>query len=257
MAPDSVTPDDVTVVVPTRNEADCIDEVLDRIVGLGLPAVIIADDSDDDTPHRVLSARHERVTLLHRGPAARTGGLGGAVVAAMGQVRTPWMLVVDGDGQHPFERAGDLMASASDVDVVVASRYLHGGGAEGLGAVRRRLSRVGVRLAVSLHRRRLGGLSDPLSGFFLVRMSAVPAGSLHPDGFKILLDMLLASPEPMRVREVPVPLGERIAGSSKASASEGARLLRILIRHRLLHHRASSDRLTNSDPDQYPRRGRD
>ncbi len=256
MAPDSVSLDDVTVVVPTRNEADCIDEVLTRLVGLGLPAVIIADDSDDDTPRRVLSARHDRVTLLHRGPAARTGGLGGAVVAAMGQVRTPWMLVVDGDGQHPFERTAELVAAASDVDVVVASRYLHGGGTEGLGSVRRRLSRIGVRLAVSLHRRRLGGLSDPLSGFFLVRMSAVPAGSLHPDGFKILLDMLLASPQPLRVREVPVPLGVRIGGTSKAGASEGARLMRILLRHRLLHRHINSAQHPSSSREQYPGRGR-
>ena len=256
MAPDPVSLDDVTVVVPTRNEAECIDEVLTRLVGLGLPAVIIADDSDDDTPRRVLSARHDQVTLLHRGPSTRTGGLGGAVVAAMGQVRTPWMLVVDGDGQHPFERTGDLVAEASDVDVVVASRYLHGGGTDGLGFVRRRLSRIGVRLAVSLHRRRLGGLSDPLSGFFLVRMSAVPAGSLHPDGFKILLDMLLASPQPLRVREVPVPLGARIGGTSKAGASEGTRLMRILVRHRLLHRHINSARHLSSTREQHPGRGR-
>ncbi len=225
--------DEVTVVIPTRNEAGCIDDVLDQLLALGPAAVVVVDDSDDDTPQRVVARRDLPVVLLHRSPLHRSGGLGGAVCDAMALVRSPWMLVADGDGQHPLARAGDLLARREGADVVVASRYREGGGTAGLGRGRLVLSRLGVRLATAVHPGRLGGLTDPLSGFFLVRMSEVERERLRPDGFKILLDILLSAPRRMRVVEVGMPIGTRLSGFSKAGLNEVHRLVRMVLHHRL------------------------
>lgn len=233
---------DVTVVVPTRNESACIDETLVRIARLRPAAVVVVDDSDDDTPQRIL--RHETATLLHRPTAGRLDGLGGAVWAAIDLVRTPWMLVMDGDGQHNIERAAELVAGREGVDVIIASRYrtpefttgtdagVDDNMNRGLSLPRLLFSRAGTFLATGLHRDRLGTISDPLSGFFLVRVDAVRTLRLRPDGFKILLDILLSSPCPLVVREVAIPLEPRRGGQSKAGLREIIRLTRLLLRRR-------------------------
>src|SRR5689334_7176501 len=83
----------LSVLVPTRNEADNVDPLLARLDAAldGLAAeVIFVDDSDDSTPDVVRAASRARsatgtlaVSLLHRPPGARAGGLGGAVVAGL------------------------------------------------------------------------------------------------------------------------------------------------------------------------------
>jgi dolichol-phosphate mannosyltransferase len=223
---------DVTVIIPTRNEIGCIDATLEELDALAPAAVIVVDDSDDGTDLRVLERRQGRVTLLHRAPEARYAGLGGAVHAALPLVRTPWVVVADGDGQHPLNRIVDLVGQRNDFDLVVASRYLHEGGADGLTFFRHLASRIGLRISSWLHPERLTGLTDPLSGFFLLRLSALDARRVHPDGFKILLEILLSAQEPLRVREVAIPIGTRIAGRSKAGPREVLRLLRVVVRHR-------------------------
>ena len=58
-----------------------------------------------------------------------------------------------------------------------------------------------------------------MSGYFLVRRDAVDLDSLQPQGFKILLEILVRTPG-LRVSEVPFEFGERHAGETKASVRE-------------------------------------
>jgi dolichol-phosphate mannosyltransferase len=74
-------------------------------------------------------------------------------------------------------------------------------------------------------------VTDPMSGFFLIRRGHVDAGVLRPDGFKILLEVLVRHAGTLR--EVPFAFGTRHAGDSKASYREGLRFLRHLLRLRL------------------------
>jgi dolichol-phosphate mannosyltransferase len=60
-------------------------------------------------------------------------------------------------------------------------------------------------------------LNDPMSGFFMIRTDIVRslAPSLSAIGFKILLDLLTASPTPLRFVEVPYTFRCRTEGESK------------------------------------------
>src|SRR6266480_2663353 len=98
------------------------------------------------------------VRLLHRTPAERRGGLGGAVVAGARAARGDWVLVIDGDLQHPPEAAATLARTAMrhDVDVVVGTRYAGTGSGDGLGSAgRAATSSWATRLAKSVFPRRL------------------------------------------------------------------------------------------------------
>jgi len=199
--------------------------------------VLFVDDSEDHTPDtiRAVADRCSRtVAVIHRPPGERHGGLGGAVVAGMRAARSEWICVMDADLQHPPELLGALLAEArrSNADVVVASRYCPGGDVGDFSALRAALSRGSGLLAQAMFPGRLRAVSDPLSGFFLIRRAAVDLADLRPRGFKILLEILVRG-GPMRTSEVPFRFGERYAGESKASLREGVRYLRRLVELRL------------------------
>ncbi|MFF9816261.1 glycosyltransferase [Streptomyces sp. NPDC014006] len=228
-------PGAVTIVVPTFNESANIRQLLHRVaesVPARLPCeVVFVDDSTDDTPQVIADAARDcpfPVTVLHRDEAV--GGLGGAVVEGIKAAGADWIVVMDGDCQHPPHLVPELVATGerTGADLVVASRYTAGGSRAGLaGGYRVAVSRGATWLAKGLFPRRLRGISDPMSGFFAIRRSAVTADVLKPLGYKILLELAVRS-RPARVAEVPFVFEERFAGESKSTAREGLRFLRHL-----------------------------
>ena len=138
----------VTIVVPTCNESGNVAELVRRLGQLrfrgGIDEVIFVDDSSDGTPAVITEVSADSpmpVRMMHREPADRVGGLSGAVVAGLAAADSPWVLVMDGDLQHPPEDVPRLMAAAFDgnADTVVASRYCAGGESAGLSSSARRL----------------------------------------------------------------------------------------------------------------------
>lgn len=239
---------DVTVVIPTFNEAGNIGMLVERLSHLLDPhstEVLIVDDSVDDTA-AVASAAAERVPhsirVIHRLDAL--GGLSGAVLVGLRLAAHPWVVVMDGDLQHPPEDVPRLVATgrAQGADIVVASRYRQGGSAGGLdGSVRHIVSTASGLAARALFPRRLRGCSDPMTGFFAVRRDALTLESLQPQGFKILLEVLVR--HRLQVAEIPFVFGTRPAGVSKATMANGTAYLRQLLALRLRTTAPERDRV--------------
>lgn len=230
---------EVTVIVPTRNEspnvAPLVAQVAAALAGRSAE-ILFVDDSDDDTPAaiaRVAETAPLPVRVLHRARDERSGGLGGAVVRGLELAAADVCIVMDGDLQHPpallprllerYERGG--------VDVVSASRYIGGGDTEGLGTrLRVAVSRVATGITKAMFPVRLHGTSDPMTGFFLVDRRRVELSTLRPNGFKILLEILVRSQ--LRVAELPMRFDRRRDGISKATARQGVNFLAHLARLR-------------------------
>ena len=234
--PVSVTGLTLSVIVPTRNEAGNIATLLDRLQSalIGQVAeVLFVDDSSDDTPRVIEQSACDfpglEIRLLHRAPEQRTGGLGGAVVAGLQAARAPFACVMDGDLQHPPELVPVLLQTAHErgADIVVASRRVAGSEVNGLNLARNLISKSLDLAGRVLFFRELRGVSDPLTGFFLVRTAALNLETLHPRGFKILMEILVRHPALVKT-EIPFTFGERLAGKSKASATEVFRYLSLL-----------------------------
>jgi dolichol-phosphate mannosyltransferase len=68
-----------------------------------------------------------------------------------------------------------------------------------------------------------------MSGFFAVRRSSVDLATLRPDGFKILMEILVRTPG-LEPAEVGFEFQDRFAGESKASVAEGLRFARHVAR---------------------------
>src|SRR5215218_4121079 len=225
----------VSVIVPTRDESGNVGPLvalLDGVLAQHDLEIIVVDDSDDGTDavvRELVPADNRDIVLIHREREQRTGGLGGAVVADLRAARAPWACVMDADLQHPPAVIADLFdrAERGDVDIVVASRFCDGGRADEFGPLRRMLSRVSRLAAERLFAKQLRGVTDPMSGFFMVRRDAVDADALRPQGFKILLEILVRM-RGLRKAEIPFVFGIRPSGESKSGAKEGARYIKQL-----------------------------
>src|SRR5215216_6748239 len=229
----------LSVVVPTKNERDNVARLLAHLEAV-LPTVameiIFVDASTDGTADAIeqMGERSDRdVILLRQVRDRRFSGLGGAVVQGLRAARAPWACVMDADMQHPPELIAELLeqAEAGDLDLVLGSRYCEQGDAGSFGWARAMASRSTTTSARLLFPRRLRDVTDPMSGFFLVRRDAIALDNLRPRGFKILLEILVRNPG-LRTAEVSFTFGERQAGKSKATMREGLRYLSLLARLR-------------------------
>ncbi len=226
----------LSLVIPTRNESNNIEPLVSRLqkaLGDIEAEIIFVDDSDDDTPQQVkfLSQRTAMpVRIIHRESAERAGGLGGAVVEGLRAARGSWVCVMDADLQHPPELVPELLqkAQSTDAEIVIGSRRTEGGTAEGgFNIARAGLSAGSTLVAKRLFPKSLSQVSDPMSGFFLVKKSSLQVDELNPSGFKILLEILVRTPK-LRIAEVGFSFGQRLSGESKASAQEGIRYLMLV-----------------------------
>ncbi|WP_344818315.1 glycosyltransferase [Microbacterium soli] len=231
----------VTVIIPTFDERDNVAELVERAAAAlgGVDGeLLFIDDSSDDTAaeiERVSASAPLPVRVIHR--QRNTGGLGGAVVLGLSEARHDVCIVMDGDLQHPPELIPAMLErwARGDADIVAASRYIGGGDSAGLGtALRLAVSRAATAVTKAMFLRRLWRSTDPMTGFFLVDRARIDLDELRPQGFKILLEILVRGGEhrELRIAEVPLAFDERRAGASKASLRQGALFLAHLARLR-------------------------
>ncbi len=212
----------LTVVVPCYNERANVAPMvaaLEQALGeLAWEVVFVDDDSPDGTAQaaRDLAQSDPRVRCIRR---IGRRGLSSAVIEGALSSSADYVAVIDGDLQHDETRLPVMLdAVAGGADLAIGSRHVEGGDNAGLSSSsRQRLSDAGIRLAQIVTGTRV---SDPMSGFFLLRRALFErlASRLTGQGFKILLDLILASPTPLNIVEIPYRFRPRAAGESKLDA---------------------------------------
>lgn len=225
----------LALVLPALHEAGNLRVLLERIrrsldpVGLHYQVIIVDDDSRDGTDAIVteIARADSRVRLLTR---RGVRGLAGAVIYGWQKTDAEILGVMDADLQHPPELLPELWRELqSGADIVVASRYASRGGRPDWNRFRHLLSQLAIWLTLPLQKAEIQ-VKDPMSGFFLVRRACIQHVALQPQGFKILLEILVRG-NVRSATEVPFVFGHRNAGRSKASLRVGLDYLALL--HRL------------------------
>ena len=231
VAPTATAPE-LSIVVPTFKESANVPtlvRLLDAtLAGIAWEVIFVDDDSPDGTARvaKDLSRRDPRVRCIRR---VGRRGLAGACIEGMLSSSAPVVAVMDADLQHDETILPKMYAAIREgADLAVGSRYVEGGSSsEGLSSIRQ----WGSETATSLARRFLKiDLSDPMSGFFMIRRDRVEeiAPHLSREGFKILLDIVASSPHPLKTAEVPFTFRERQAGESKLDTLVTAEYLGLL-----------------------------
>lgn len=213
-------PLDLAVVVPVFNERANVRALVSRLgdaLGdLRWEVIFVDDDSPDGTADeaRALGRVDPRVRVIQR---IGRRGLSSACIEGMCATAAPVAAVMDGDLQHDealLPRMAAALRADEALDLVVGSRFVAGGGTGAWDRDRVAKSALATRLS----RRVLKvELSDPMSGFFAVRTAIVRtlAPRLSGIGFKVLLDLVTASPRPLAVAELPYTFRTRAEGESK------------------------------------------
>jgi dolichol-phosphate mannosyltransferase len=213
--------DKISIIIPTYNEKDNITPLLSRVAqalaGYDYEILIVDDGSKDGTIELAseLAFKYPVKVIVRRGER----GLATAVVHGLKSATGQIIGVMDADLQHPPEVIPDLIKAIQDgADMVVASRYIPGGGCPNWGLSRRIISRVALmisHLLLPLTRQ----VKDPLAGFFMFRRQNVDPEKLRPIGYKISLEVMLIG-RFQHVVEVPYIFEDRSAGQSKLNPGQ-------------------------------------
>jgi dolichol-phosphate mannosyltransferase len=229
----------LSLVIPCYNEArnlaalvSSLEGLLEPILGDSFELIVVDDDSPDRTwaVAQELADTHPRLRVMRR---TRERGLGTAVIRGWQAARGEILGVMDADLQHPAEVNLELLEMIeSGATLAVASRHIAGGGVSDWSIARRVLSRGAQLAGLLILPEVLGRLSDPMSGYFMVRRSAIADVTFEPLGYKILIEVV-ARGNIRWIGEVGYVFRERIEGESKVTWRLYLQYLEHLVRLRL------------------------
>ncbi len=214
------------VIIPTYNESVTIGTVLRRLLALSLDlhVLIVDDDSPDGTADiaRCTDNGADRVHVLIR-PVRN--GLGSAIRQGIAWgIERGYELIasMDGDGSHDPSCLAAFVAQMDvvQVDGVIGSRYVRGGGIRHWPLTRRLLSASANAVArMLLHTT----VRDLTSGFQLYRRSTLERASIwrhvSSDGYAFQMEIKrLLLNHGSRLVEIPIIFTDRVGGRSKLTA---------------------------------------
>jgi dolichol-phosphate mannosyltransferase len=227
-----------SLILPTYQEGDNIEKlvviittILDNIIPNQYELIVVDDDSPDLTWKiaQDLIRQYPQLRVMRR---TEERGLSTAVIRGWQVAKGEILGVIDADLQHPPEILLKLWQEINrGADLAVASRHIEGGGVSEWSMVRRFLSRGAQMLGLIILPEVISRISDPLSGYFLVRREAIANKSLSPVGYKILIEVVGRG----RIRwiaETGYVFRERETGESKVTAKQYVEYLQHLLKLR-------------------------
>ena len=232
------TPLKFSLIIPSYNEGDNIAEIVKILSGLldseipGEYELIVVDDDSPDGTWKIaqeLTAQYPQLRVMRR---QQEKGLSTAVIRGWQVARGEVLGVIDADLQHPPEVLLQLWQEiAKGADLAVGSRHVEGGGVSEWSVIRRFLSRGAQMLGLIILPEVIGRLSDPMSGYFMVRREAIVGKSLSPVGYKILIEVT-GRGKIRWIGEVGYVFRERQAGESKVTWKQYIEYIQHLLRLR-------------------------
>lgn len=210
-----------SIIIPTFNERQNILKLIPKIEkvarknNLKIEIIVVDDDSPDKTGYLAKNFFFEnktvRVFIRKKGR-----GLGTAILFGIKRSRGGVIVGMDADFNHPPEKIPELIGGLKKADLVVASRFIKGGGTED------KLRYIFTFLFNVFLRRFLGfPTMDNLSGFYCIKKEKLFTLSLdeiyNGYGEYHLRLVYLANLNNFKIKEIPVFYPSRSYGKSKSN----------------------------------------
>lgn len=228
----------VLMIVPTYNESENLARLLGRLRQLpGDIHILVVDDASPDSTGAIadaIAAADPGVHVLHR-----TGklGLGTAYKAGFDygiDHGYEYLCTMDADFSHSPESLPDLLGmAAAGFDLVIGSRYVHGGAVVGSPPLRKSISYLANALAHTL----LGLTArDCTAGFRCYRrqvLESIDLDAIFSSGYSFLIEMaFMVERAGFRIGETPITFVNRTEGASKINKREIYKAMYTILRLR-------------------------
>lgn len=203
----------ISIILPVLNEGEnlkiLIPEIDNNLKKIEYEIIVVDDNSTDDTDRIInrLKKKYNIKYILRKDEK----GLSSAVIEGFKNAKGEILIVMDSDLSHPPKVIPGLLNNVmKNSDIVIASRYVKGGGAE-----KWILPRKFISIFATIMAKPLVKVKDPLAGFFCLKKNVIQNTKLNPIGFKILLEILVKG-NYKKIVEIPYIFQRRYAGKSKA-----------------------------------------
>jgi dolichol-phosphate mannosyltransferase len=231
------TPPRPIVMLPTYNEAENIRAMVQAVLAAdpALHVLVVDDDSPDGTARLAEEAAREsgRVHVMVRRERRGRGYAGVEGFRRCIEMGCDPIIEMDADFSHDPAHLPELLAACRDVDVVIGSRGVAGGGAFGRSLFRRFVTWgawVFLRLMLGVPR-----VKDPTSGYRCFRrrvLEAIRLDTLQSPGPSLVTEILFRCRR-LRIRETPIRFRDRRLGRSKFNTNAMTDSILLAMRLRL------------------------
>lgn len=212
----------IIVIIPTFNEAENIEKLINTILLEELDVLVVDDNSPDKTYEIVQEIQNysKNVNLLIRD---KKQGLGSAYrdgFAFALKNNYEYVIQMDADFSHSIDDLKNLMFNIGSADLIIGSRYITGGKTEGWSKSRLFLSKFANIFANYMCDFKV---SDSTSGFRIYSSNALSKNNFektNTDGYGFQIEMTFNTfVQKIKIIEVPITFHERRSGKSKMNFS--------------------------------------
>lgn len=214
----------ITVITPTYNERESLQELVERIHALAIPnlEIIVVDDNSPDGTGKLADdlAKKYPLRVIHR---AAKEGLGKAYIHAFSELLAlpdelcpEYIIQMDADLSHNPADIPRFFEKITTCDMVLGSRYMPGGSVEKWNWSRRLISRFGNIYAAVVISMPYRDLTSGYKCFRRETLRAIQLSQLSSLGYNFQIETTFeAHKKGFRICEIPIIFTEREFGGSK------------------------------------------
>ncbi len=210
----------VLVIIPTYNEKENIEKIIEQILNFDFNLLVIDDNSPDGTGEILdkLQITNYKLQIIHR---EKKLGLGTAYIQGFKwalQRDFDFIFTMDADFSHKPEYLPELVQKLIEYDLVVGSRYAKNGGVKNWPVHRKIISRCGNFYAKTILGFPVGDCTSGFMGFKKAVLESIKFEEIKSEGYGFLIEMKYRVYKlGYKIHEYPIIFADRARGISKIS----------------------------------------
>jgi glycosyltransferase involved in cell wall biosynthesis len=209
----------LTIVIPTFNEQEAIGKVLDELFSIGLKNILVVDGYSSDGTSYTAKKYPISVTFQHG------KGKAGALKTAFEKVKTPYMIVMDGDFTYDPSCINRFLEHMQSYDQIIGVRNLDD--KKNMSVIHK----LGNKIISKTFNVLMGtNLSDVCSGMYALRTEIVKDIDLSSTGFDVEAEIAAQIACSGRITEVPINYRQRIGKQKLSTWKHGFKILNSIVK---------------------------
>jgi|ECHnycMinimDraft_1075156.scaffolds.fasta_scaffold00246_12 Glycosyltransferases involved in cell wall biogenesis len=223
--------DDFTVIIPTYNEKENIETLINELVKKSyIKRIVVVDDNSKDGTREIvqkLQNKNNKIILVER---ITKLGLGSAYIEGFKYANTKYVATMDADLSHHPYFLDRMKEHIKEYHIIIGSRHIKGSKIIGWNFYRYLVHTIANFIPRTFF---LLNIKDVTSGYRIYEKKAFSliANLIKSKGFSFQVEsLLIAKKYGLKVKEVPIVFINRSKGSSKFNFREAFEYLMTLLK---------------------------